>query len=57
MDDFVDEDSNEHDGSGAWPFSNFVEQLIHDIFDAGEVFSLLKTLCACHSCRHTTYLM
>lgn len=33
MDDFADEDSNEHDGSGAWPFSNFVEQLIHDIFD------------------------
>ncbi|KAJ0979707.1 hypothetical protein J5N97_015181 [Dioscorea zingiberensis] len=33
MDDYVDEDNNEHGGSGAWPFTNFVEQLIHDIFD------------------------
>ncbi|XAR57644.1 Nucleoplasmin ATPase [Bertholletia excelsa] len=32
-DSIFDEDSFEHDGDGGWPFHNFVEQLIMDMFD------------------------
>lgn len=32
-DPILDEDSFEHDGEGSWPFHNFVEQLIIDMFD------------------------
>ncbi|KAF8402447.1 hypothetical protein HHK36_013403 [Tetracentron sinense] len=32
-DSFLDEDSLEHDGDGQWPFHNFFEQLIVDMFD------------------------
>lgn len=33
-----DEDSLEHEGDGHWPFSSFVEQLILDMFDPGELY-------------------
>ncbi|KAK1266024.1 Chromatin structure-remodeling complex protein SYD [Acorus gramineus] len=34
MDAVIDDGDNvEQDGSGGWPFFNFVEQLIHDMFD------------------------
>lgn len=32
-DSLVDEDNSEHDENGKWPFQQFVEQLVHDMFD------------------------
>ncbi|XP_008796296.2 TATA-binding protein-associated factor BTAF1 [Phoenix dactylifera] len=29
----VDEDNSEHDENGKWPFQQFVDQLVHDMFD------------------------
>ncbi|XP_028062054.1 TATA-binding protein-associated factor BTAF1-like [Camellia sinensis] len=36
-----DEDNFEHDGDGGWPFHNFVEQLIVDMFDPGKLLCIL----------------
>ncbi|XP_057511229.1 LOW QUALITY PROTEIN: TATA-binding protein-associated factor BTAF1 [Actinidia eriantha] len=49
-DPILDEDSFEHDGEGGWPFHNFVEQLIIDMFDPvwevrhGSVMALREVL-------------
>ena len=43
LDPILDEDSFEHDGEGGWPFHNFVEQLIIDMFDPGKLdYSFLQ---------------
>ncbi|PKA51093.1 putative chromatin-remodeling complex ATPase chain [Apostasia shenzhenica] len=46
----VDEDHNEHDEGGKWPFQHFVEQLIYDMFDStwevrhGSIMALREVL-------------
>ncbi|KAL9268825.1 TATA-binding protein-associated factor BTAF1-like protein, partial [Drosera capensis] len=35
----TDDDSSEHDMDGRWPFHDFVEQLLVDMFDPGECFT------------------
>ncbi|GFZ00920.1 similar to ROOT GROWTH DEFECTIVE 3 [Actinidia rufa] len=41
-DPILDEDSFEHDGEGGWPFHNFVEQLIIDMFDPGKGMTMKR---------------
>lgn len=31
-----DDESGDHDGDGQWPFHNFVEQLLLDMFDSSK---------------------
>ena len=45
-DPILDEDGFEHDGEGGWPFHNFVEQLIIDMFDPSK-FVFLSTFLKC----------
>lgn len=55
----VDDDNLDQDGSGRWPFYQFVEQLIHDMFDPSKhlvcfhqlgsyVFPLCKSVVHCY---------
>ncbi len=37
----LDDDNEEMDGDGEWPFAPFVELLIHDMFDPGYLSSSL----------------
>lgn len=35
-----DDDFGDHDGDGQWPFHNFVEQLLLDMFDSSKNFHI-----------------